>query len=673
MKKTALIYSLWEKNLLVLEHYLQNRPRVVIVPDYMASPALRAAVEKSGSTLNLLPTDGASRRAGIAAALVERFVEGPASIGLADDAVSRQVLQDVAEDVASELPVVEGWLNVLTVLSHDYDIEITVINEDVMRDSKTLALWSRAHGIPVLQVAHGTGMGRDYIGEASLSDHLAVAGKRSSQYFEDLGVPADHIHLVGNPNWEMLPALTARRSELRGQIAEACNLPLTAKWVVWGSTWNARLSALDNRDAQAQMHDACGTIAALRQSTLSDAVLVFKERGNGASGDQAREQFMQIAAGYGVADHVRYSVDDARYWAAAADVVVSYESNLAIEAVLCDVPAINVETDFGAVAGGSFGARDGVLCVEAASVAPLIERLLGDTAFHAAVISAAARCKPWYHDAGSVSAAARTAELIGRCARKVAARAPQYVWEQYLDVESADVAAAYHLAGRGDLVSLYTNNPRVALDIGCAGGATAALIKQRFPQSRVWGVEMNRTAAAYAKEKIDRVLVGKFEDFDLEAEGIAKGTLDAVLLADVLEHMYNPWDVMVRLRPYMSPTGQLVLSIPNVRNLMLIDDLSKGNWTYAGMGLLDITHIRFFTQREILKFCSETGYRIVTMRNSIDRRLEAFWNSNQASTPTTINMDRMSLKDVTRDELLELCTLQFYLVVEKDPAWDIGR
>ncbi|MGF6779477.1 class I SAM-dependent methyltransferase [Paraburkholderia sp. GAS334] len=672
MKKTALIYSLWEKNLSVLEHYLQDRPRAVIVPDYLASAALRDIVEKRGSTLHLLPTDSASARTGMAVALVKRFAEGPASVGLAEDPVSRDVLRDVEEVVAVELPVIEGWLNVLTVLSHDYDIEITVLNEDVMRDGKTLALWSRAHEIPVLQVAHGTGMGRDYIGEPCLSDHMAVAGPRSAQYFEDIGIPADHIHVVGNSHWEMLPVLVANRGELRAQLAAAYSLPLAAHWVVWGSTWNARLSALDNRDAATQMHEACSALAALRKSATTDVVLVFKERGNGASGDRAGEQFMQIATSYGVADHVRYSVDEARYWAAAADVVVSYESNFAIEALLSDVPAINVETDFGAVAGGSFGARDGVLCVEAAQVAPLVQQLMGDATFRAVTASLAARRKSWYHEVTAVSAAARTAELISRCARKIAST-QRYVWQEFLDVEHGDVAAAYHMGGREDLVALYTNNPSVALDIGCAGGSTAALIKQRFPQSRVWGVEVNRAAANFAKGKIDRVLVGKFEDFDLEAEGIAKGTLDAVLLADVLEHMYNPWDVMVTLRPYMSPTGQLVLSIPNVRNLMLIDDLSKGNWTYSGAGLLDITHIRFFTQNEVLRFCTETGYRVVTFRNAIDRRLEGFWNTHAASTPTSIETDRLTLKNVTRDELLELCTLQFYVVLEKDPAWDNAR
>jgi 2-polyprenyl-3-methyl-5-hydroxy-6-metoxy-1,4-benzoquinol methylase len=242
----------------------------------------------------------------------------------------------------------------------------------------------------------------------------------------------------------------------------------------------------------------------------------------------------------------------------------------------------------------------------------------------------------------------------------------RFVWQQYLDVEVADVTAAYHTIGRQDLAAMYTNNPVLILDIGCAAGSTAALIKQRFPGSRAWGIEMNRAAASLAQQKLDRVLVGKFEDFDLEREGIAKGSLDAVLLADVLEHMYNPWDVMVTLRPYMSPTGQLLLSIPNVRNLLLMNELSKGNWTYAREGLLDITHIRFFTFKEIMAFCSETGYRVIRKQNAIDLRLDPFFKQHGTQTLSDINIDRLTLKNVTQDELLELCTIQFYLLLEKD-------
>ena len=247
-------------------------------------------------------------------------------------------------------------------------------------------------------------------------------------------------------------------------------------------------------------------------------------------------------------------------------------------------------------------------------------------------------------------------------------RVQQFVWQHCLDPASAGLTAAHDIVGRPDLAATYTNNPALILDVGCAAGGTAALMKQMFPGSRAWGIEMNRAAASLAQEKLDRVLVGKFEDFDLEKEGMEKGTLDAVLLADVLEHMYNPWNVMVTLRPFMSSIGQALMSISNVRNLLLMDELSNGNWTYGDAGLLDIAHIRFFTVNEIHKLCDETGYRVIGTGNSIDTRLAGFFKQHQHQASSDINSGRMTLKRVTAVELLELCTAKFYFLLEKDTS-----
>lgn len=271
----------------------------------------------------------------------------------------------------------------------------------------------------------------------------------------------------------------------------------------------------------------------------------------------------------------------------------------------------------------------------------------------------------------SCAAAAQDATRQDASAENDAATPPRHVWQEYLDFESTAVREAYHATGRRDLADMFTVTPSLILDVGCATGSNAGMIKARFPGSRAWGIEMNRAAAEIAREKLDRVLVGRFEDFDLREEGIAHGTLDAVLLADVLEHMYNPWDVMVKLHPYVSPAGQIVISIPNTRNLRLIDALTKGHWPYASGGLLDITHIRFFTLKEIMRLCEETGYRVVAVNCAHDGHLEHYWEYLK-NTPgpinTNIELDRITFKNVTREELTELCALQFYLLLEKVPA-----
>ena len=108
-----------------------------------------------------------------------------------------------------------------------------------------------------------------------------------------------------------------------------------------------------------------------------------------------------------------------------------------------------------------------------------------------------------------------------------------------------------------------------------------------------------------------------------------------------------------------------MLSIPNVRNLVVMNDLAKGNWSYAKEGILDITHIRFFTLRELLRFCQETGYQVKEKHYTFDVRLHAFFEKAKASLPSNIEMERMVIKNVSVEELQELCTVQFYLLLEK--------
>ena len=157
-------------------------------------------------------------------------------------------------------------------------------------------------------------------------------------------------------------------------------------------------------------------------------------------------------------------------------------------------------------------------------------------------------------------------------------------------------------------------------------------------------------------------LGGKFEDFQLENEGIARGSVDTVVMADVLEHMYDPWHVMVNLKPYLAPDAQLILSIPNTRHLGLMQGLlDGGSWTYAEKGLLDITHIRFFTLKEIANFLAQTGYRMEFVNHFLDAGLAPLYEKNKSNPDINIRLGRIALEKVTPRELAELCTWQFFI------------
>jgi O-antigen biosynthesis protein len=96
------------------------------------------------------------------------------------------------------------------------------------------------------------------------------------------------------------------------------------------------------------------------------------------------------------------------------------------------------------------------------------------------------------------------------------------------------------------------------LDIGCASGLFGAFTKEKYPDARVVGIEVNRAAAASARDRIDYVLEGKIEDVDFASAGITPGSIDTVIAADVLEHMYDPWHVMVKLKKYLTPDAQFI-------------------------------------------------------------------------------------------------------------------
>lgn len=236
------------------------------------------------------------------------------------------------------------------------------------------------------------------------------------------------------------------------------------------------------------------------------------------------------------------------------------------------------------------------------------------------------------------------------------------VWKLLTDDPGSDAAAYNHAYVPKGLIELMGRPPRAVLDIGCFVGATGAFIKQRYPQARVIGIEPNPEAAKHAAKRLDHVSNTTLENFDWQAAGLVQGSVDTVILADVLEHLYNPWSALLALKPWLSLDAQVMVSLPNVRNILLLDrTLAKGQWTYERAGLLDVTHIRFFTKSEAIRMFEETGYHVAAISRNTDPRLRQAANTDFQGLPTTtLNTERITLKNVTPQELEELTTLQFF-------------
>ncbi|APA86247.1 class I SAM-dependent methyltransferase [Paraburkholderia sprentiae WSM5005] len=674
MRQKAIVSLLWGTQFDALRRFLEmHEPMVVILSADLTEPLMRTGIEATGSTVVYLEDmfdPSRDTRFAVETALMQaqfvQYLNTRCNEAREPGGALAPTSTVIAGTLAADLHETAALLDRLNEAASRYDIALFVTSEDATGDGKVATTWAKSRDIPTLHVAHGLALADPYtVHDDIVADKLAVFGRRGMEGYLDLGYPEDRFVITGNPGWDSYAQFRNRKGDCRRALDEKYGFKPGLPLLVFGTTWSANFSAHCNEDIYADsLMVFVASCEALRASGLQFNGVIKDRPANRTDGERRCAKVLS-ELGAAARDY-HYCTDDTQLFAAGADLLVAVDSNYLIEGMLARTPVINLLNATGIVMGPSFEAESGILEVEAADLAGIMHRMLTDQAARREVIEIMGHRAAHYNAAEDGSAAARVAELMATMAISLPRRVKRYVWQQYLDAESAPLSGTYHANGRSDLAQMFTNTPSVILDIGCAAGNNAALVKERFPGSRAWGIEMNRHAAELARQKLDNVLVGRFEDFDLAHEGLAPGTLDAVLLADVLEHMYNPWGVMVKLREYMSPSGQLVLSIPNTRHLGLMDGLSKGNWTYAEAGLLDVTHIRFFTRKEMIRFCEETGYRVIQTRNSLDGGLLKFWQQHQDMTaPINIELDRMTLKNVTRDELLELCTIQFYLLLEK--------
>ena len=179
----------------------------------------------------------------------------------------------------------------------------------------------------------------------------------------------------------------------------------------------------------------------------------------------------------------------------------------------------------------------------------------------------------------------------------------------------------YYDHARPELIALLDHVPRVVLDIGCAGGALGKSLKERHPGVVVTGIELSEEAVALAATRIDRALSENVEKLDFQKAGFGLGSIDAVFFPDILEHLYDPWNLLARIKPYLARDAQVLASIPNIRNVWLINQLILCKWDYEEAGLLDVTHIRFFTMKGVIDLFSQTGYSIAHIERTVDVRV----------------------------------------------------
>lgn len=147
------------------------------------------------------------------------------------------------------------------------------------------------------------------------------------------------------------------------------------------------------------------------------------------------------------------------------------------------------------------------------------------------------------------------------------------------------------------------------LDVGCNDGALLDALRNDGQTVMTAGLEIDPVAARHAAQNGHEVHILDVERAALPFEA---GSFDYVICADVLEHLVDPWATLPRLVSLLGSDGRLIVSTPNVRHwTVVLPLLLRGRWRYTETGLLDRTHLRFFTRETTLELIRGAGVRIL--------------------------------------------------------------
>ena len=182
--------------------------------------------------------------------------------------------------------------------------------------------------------------------------------------------------------------------------------------------------------------------------------------------------------------------------------------------------------------------------------------------------------------------------------------------EQYRELldEYSSKPQGYYEQSRREMIEYVPPSSRSILEIGCGTGGFGAALKEAIPGCEVWGIEPDAAAAGIAAKRLDVVINSLFS---ADARELSGQQFDAICFNDVLEHMIVPERALESCKALLSPNGVVVASIPNILFFYQIAEiLIHQDWRYVDSGILDKTHLRFFTKKSIVRMFESCGYEI---------------------------------------------------------------
>ncbi len=169
-----------------------------------------------------------------------------------------------------------------------------------------------------------------------------------------------------------------------------------------------------------------------------------------------------------------------------------------------------------------------------------------------------------------------------------------------------------HEVANGDLLPLIPPHASRIVEAGCSAGALAREYRKANPGCEYIGIELDPEYAALARRHCTRVVTANLErmsDADLDALAPA----DCWVFGDVLEHLIDPWRALARVPPRLRAGGCVVACLPNMQHWSVVARLAAGSLHYEDQGLLDRTHLRWFTRTTLMSLFRGAGFRITSL------------------------------------------------------------